>query len=354
MDRSQAIQSYLAAAPKAELHVHLEGSIRPETLLELARRNRIALPASNLKELQQWFAYRDFDHFVGLFGEISGCLQSAEDYELVVYEFGAEMARQNVRYAEVTFSVSTHRYRQGVTHDLYFSGLNRGRERARQDFGVEMNWIFDIVRDIKDETTGCQRADFTTSVAIECQRDGVVALGLGGSEANYPPEFFAPWFERALSEGLHSTPHAGECSGPNSVWGALRTLGAERIGHGVRAIEDPELVKYLAQQRIPLEICPGSNICLGVYPNFAAHPLLRLYTAGVQFSINSDDPPMLHTTLNQDIERLHSVFGLDLDAIDEILLNGVRHSFLPVARKQTMEDEFRKELARLRQEFGLL
>jgi aminodeoxyfutalosine deaminase len=138
------------------------------------------------------------------------------------------------------------------------------------------------------------------------------------------------------------------------VWGALRTLGAERIGHGVRSIEDPELVKHLAQQRIPLEICPGSNICLGIYPTFAAHPLPRLYAAGVPFSVNSDDPPMLNTTLNQDIERLHSAFHLNLDEIDEILLNGVRHSFLSLERKQMMEAEFRVKMAGLRKELGLL
>jgi adenosine deaminase len=148
-------------------------------------------------------------------------------------------------------------------------------------------------------------------------------------------------------------PHAGEIAGPASVWGALRALGAERIGHGVRSIEDPALVKHLAQQRIPLEVCPGSNVCLGVYPNFAAHPLPLLYRAGVPVSVNSDDPPLFNVTLNEDIARLHSVFQLDLAEIDDILLNGVRHSFLPPERKQTMEAEFRAEMARLRQELGL-
>lgn len=354
MEASQAIRRYLESVPKAELHVHLEGSIRPQTLLELARRNNVALPASNLEELQQWFTYRDFDHFIQLYFLVSACLRTAEDYELIAYEFGQEMARQHVRYAEVTFSVCTHRFALGIDHDIYFSGLNRGRERAHQDFGVEMRWVFDIVRDIRDEAQRRQRADFTTRVAIECMHDGVVALGLGGNEEHAPPEPFAPWFEKALSEGLHSTPHAGECAGAASVWGALQALGAERIGHGVRSIEDPTLVRHLAQQRIPLEICPGSNICLGIYPDFAAHPLRRLYAAGVQFSVNSDDPPLLNTTLNQDVERLHRVFDLDLDAIDEILLNGVRHSFLPEERKQAMEAEFRAEMAGLRQELGLL
>src|SRR5260370_40283985 len=151
METSQAIQRYLEAVPKAELHVHLEGAIRPQTLLKLARRNKVALPASNLTELQQWFTFSDFEHFISLYAFISSSLRNAEDYELIAYEFGEDMKHQNIRYAEVTFSASTHRYHWGIAHDTYFSGLNRGRERARQDFGVEINWVFDIVRDIQDE-----------------------------------------------------------------------------------------------------------------------------------------------------------------------------------------------------------
>lgn len=352
MEATQAIQQYLAVVPKAELHVHLEGSIRPSTLLTLAKRNHVALPATNLVELSQWFVYRDFAHFVDIYFEIIKCLKTAEDYELIAYEFGEEMHSQGVRYAEVTFSASTH-HALGIAHDVYFGGLNRGRERARRDFGVEINWVFDIVRDIEDEAERRRRADFTTRVAIECMSDGVVALGLGGNEAGYPPEQFAPFFEKALAAGLHSTPHAGEVAGPASVWGALRTLGAERIGHGVRSIEDPALVSHLAEQRIPLEVCPGSNVCLGIYPNFAAHPLPRLYRAGVPLSVNSDDPPLFNITLNADIERLHSAFQLELAEIDELLLNGVRHSFQSQQRKQSMEAQFRAEMAHLKQVYGL-
>lgn len=353
MEPSQTIQRYLAAVPKAELHVHLEGAIRPETLLTLAKRNHVYLPATNLEELRQWFVFRDFAHFVKIFTAISKCLKTTEDYELIVYEFGEEMKRQNVRYAEVTCSVSTHRYVLGIEYDGFFSGLSRGRERARKDFGVEIRWVFDIVRDIANETERRRRADFTTRVAIEGMGEGVISLGLGGNEVGTPPELFAPWFEQARAAGLHSVPHAGELAGPACVWSALQTLGAERIGHGVRSSEDPALVSYLAQQQIPLEVCPGSNICLGVYPNFVAHPLPQLYRAGVPLSVNSDDPPLFNLTLNEDLARLHSVFQLELAEIDEIILNGVRHSFLPQERKQAMEGEFRAEMARLRQEMGL-
>lgn len=353
MEDIRPIERYLQAVPKAELHVHLEGSIRPATLLMLAQRNGITLPATTVEEMREWFRFRNFPHFIEIYTAITRCLKTAEDYELIAYEFGAEMAHQNVRYAEVTVSVSTHAYSLGVAHDVYFRGLNAGRERARRDFGVEWRWVFDIVRGIPDDTERRRRAEYTAAVAIESMHDGVVALGLGGDEHGFPPEQFAGWFEKALSEGLHSAPHAGEVEGPASVWGALRALGAERIGHGVRSIEDAELVAYLAAHRVPLEVCPLSNIRLNIYPGLAEHPLPRLHTHGVPLSVNSDDPPLFSATLNQNILALHEAFSFPLDTIDEILLNGIRHSFLPQEQKEQMERDFRAEMLRLRQEHGL-
>jgi aminodeoxyfutalosine deaminase len=347
MKTSSSIQQYLHAAPKAELHVHLEGSIQPATLLTLARRNGVELPVQTIEEMQQWFNYRDFDHFIDIYLAITRCLRTVEDYELIAYEFGANMARQNIRYAEVTFSPSTHRFVLNIPHDIYFTGLTRGRERARAEFGVEIRWVFDIVRNVEDEARNRSCADYTTAVAIESMTDGVVALGLGGAEVGYPPERFKHWFDQARAAGLHSAPHAGETVGPASVWGAIRALGAERLGHGVRSIEDPELIKYIVEQRIPLEVCPTSNIRLGVYPSIEQHPLPALYAAGVPVTVNSDDPPLFNTTLTHEVELLDSAFHFDLDTINELLLNGVRYSFLPAEQKQAMEATFRAEMARL-------
>ncbi len=342
-----SLDRYLRAAPKVELHVHLEGSIRPATLLTLAERNHVLLPATTEAGLRDWFTYRDFDHFIEMYVACTRCLRTAEDYELVVYEFGAEMARQNVRYAEVTFSPSTN-WVFGVPREVWFPGLTRGRAQAYADFGVAINWVFNIVRSWTDETRTTPTAEYTTRVAIEGMDDGVVALGLGGSEVGRPPEPFAPWFDRARAAGLHSDPHAGEIAGPESIWGALRALGAERIGHGVRAIEDPTLVAWLVARRIPLEINPTSNVRLGVYPNLAAHPLRQLHDAGVIVTVNSDDPPLFNTTLNDEVALLAEPFGLAVAAIDAILLNAVRHSFLPPARRQVMEAAFTAELAALK------
>jgi aminodeoxyfutalosine deaminase len=342
-----SIETYIQAVPKAELHVHLEGSILPSTLLMLAKRNGVELPATTVEGLREWFFFRDFDHFIEVYGAISKCLKTTEDFETIAYEFGAEMARQHALYAEVTFTPSFHHH-HGHPDSLFLDGLERGRQRARQEFGVEMRWVFDIIRNVRDPELNARYADYTTSLAIEHMERGVISLGLGGGEAGYPPEPFKPYFDRARAAGLHSDPHAGEVAGPESVWGAIRALGAERIGHGVRSIEDPDLVAYLAEHQIPLEVNPTSNIRLGVYPNLGVHPLRRLYEAGVPISVNSDDPPLFNTTLNQEVATLAGEFAFDVGVIDEILLNGVRHSFLPPEQKQALGERFQDEMASLK------
>lgn len=347
-----SLTSYLRAVPKAELHVHLEGAIQPGTLLTLAARNGVTLPASTEPELRDWFRFRDFPHFAEIYVLVTRCLRTAADYELIVHEFGAEMARQNVRYAEVTFSPSTHRM-LGVSDETMLDGITRGRERVREEFGAEINWVFDIVRWTITERDTMAKADYTTELAIACQDLGVVALGLGGVEAGHPPEPFEPWFNRARADGLRSAPHAGEFGGPQSVRGAIDRLGAERIGHGVNAIEDPGLVDLLVERGIPLEVSPTSNIRLGAFPEMAEHPFRRLHEAGVIVTINSDDPPLFNTTMNDEVALLDSAFGFAVEEIDEILLDAVRHSFLPAERRLAMEAAFRAEMTNLKQIHGL-
>ena len=344
-----SLDSYLRSAPKAELHLHLEGAVRPETVLTLARRNGVALPYDTLDGLRAWFKFRDFAHFIEVYGAISRCLVTADDYELIAFELAEELARQNCRYAEVGFSPGFHA-RKGVPHATYLDGLSRARERARRELGVELAWVFDVGRAWRGGAAETHRwVDYTVGVAIESRAEGVIALGLGGPEAGHPPEPFAPYFERGRAAGLHAYPHAGEHAGPESVRGALDALGAERIAHGVRAIEDPALVEEIAARGIALDVCPTSNICLGVYPSLAEHPLPRLLAAGVAVTINSDDPPLFNTTLTGELLTLPPAFGFAAGQIDEILLNGVRHSFLPPERKQRLEAEFRAELAALKQ-----
>jgi adenosine deaminase len=344
-----SLASYLRAAPKAELHLHLEGTVRPATLLALAGRHGVPLPCATLDELRSWFRFRDFGHFLEVYGAISRCLKDTDDFELIAFELAQELARQNVRYAEVGFSPGFFT-RAGIPEATYLDGLSRARARARGELGVELAWIFDLGRAWHGGEAETRRwASFTTELAIAAREAGVVALGLGGPEQGHPPEPFAPLFERGRAAGLHSAPHAGEHAGPSSIWGALRALGAERIAHGVRAIEDPELLAYLVEHQIALDVCPTSNVRLGVYPSLAEHPLPRLLRAGVTLTINTDDPPLFGTTLTDEVVRLADPFGLDVAMIDSILLNAVRCSFLPRPNRDQLEAAFRAELAALKQ-----
>ncbi|MBV9324833.1 MAG: adenosine deaminase [Chloroflexi bacterium] len=339
-----SLESYVWAAPKAELHLHLEGAIRPTTILTLARRNGVQLPSSTVEELRDWFHFRDFAHFGEVYSAISRCLRTADDYELIAFELAEELARQNARYAEVGFLPAFHA-RMGVSEATYLGGLSRARERAQRELGVEMAWIFDLGRAWKGGETETRRwATYAVDVAIDARSEGVVALGLGGSEVGHPPEQFGALFDRGRAAGLHSAPHAGELVGPASIRGALDALGAERIAHGVRAIEDHALLAELAARQVALDVCPTSNVCLGVYSSLAQHPLPRLHAAGAVLTISTDDPALFGTTLNGEVALLADPFALGVGAIDDILLNGVRHSFLPARAKQRLEATYRAEL----------
>ena len=340
------LREYLQAAPKAELHLHFQGAIRAETLLELARRHRIDLPVDNAAQLREWFRFRDFAHFVEVYATLRSCLVEPSDYELVTCELGELLAAQHVRYAEVTFTPGPEVYRG--PRETFFAGLTRGRERVLRDSSVDIRWIFDIPRRTVTLHPDLPLADFITSVAIDGRDSGVVALGLGGTEFGYPPEAFEPWFDRARAAGLHSAPHAGETAGPQSIWGALRALGAERIGHGVRATEDPELVEYLVEHGIGLEVCPTSNVQLGVYPSLAAHPLAALVAAGAAVSVNTDTPAIFDIELNDELCLLESEFGLTPAAVDRVMLNAFETSFLPLEEKRALVASVRAELEELR------
>ena len=330
--------------PKVDLHVHLEGSIQPATVLQLAQRNNISLPSETVSGLREWFVYRDFEQFRTVIRTCAQCLVHSEDYELATYALGQDMARQNIRYAEVRFGPTTPYFR-GIAQRVYMDGLSLGRRRVMGDFGVGINWIFELGRG-PDQNT--QTWDYTTQGAVEGMNSGVVALGLSGPEYRLQTGSFAPWFDRGRMAGLASAPHAGEFSGSAGVWEAVQILHADRIGHGVRAVEDPVLTAHLAEHEIPLEICPTSNVRLSVYPDLMAHPLPTLHRMGVPVTINSDDPALFNTTLKDELQLLHDPFELDVAAVDTIVLNGVRHSFLPAAAKRELEADVRAELAALK------
>jgi aminodeoxyfutalosine deaminase len=345
------LETFIRRMPKAEIHVHLEGSVRPATLLELARRNGVQPPAGDEAGLREFFRFRDFPHFIEVYIAVCSCLRTPEDFTTIVRELGEDAAAQNIRYLEIHFNPETNVRKRGLDFHQMLAGMNRGRAEARERWGVEMRWIADGVRD--SETSPYSVTQTVDWIAPLSADDGVVALGLGGNEVGYPPTPFVADFARAREAGLHTVAHAGETTGHATICDSLDFLGVERIGHGVRAVENLVLVERLARDRIPLELCPTSNLCTGVVTSFADHPFRALDEAGVLVTVNSDDPPLFGTTLTDEFLVLARHWGYDADGVQRIALNAVDAAFLSKEEKAQMRTDFVEEFARLRQELGL-
>jgi len=352
----QTLRAFIAGLPKAELHVHLEGSIRPATLLALARRHGIDLPAHDEEGLARWFRFRDFPHFVEVYLTCSACLRDPEDFHRLALDFLEGQAREGVLWSEVHFTISTHLANGGDGEGIR-QALREAGEQGERRFGVRWALIPDIVRNLEreraDRTVEWILADRPAGAPFSLGAAPVVALGLGGIEAGFPPHPFAEHFAAVARGGFHRVAHAGEHGGPESVRAALDVLGAERIGHGVRSAEDPELVNALARLGVHLEICPGSNLCLGVAPDWISHPFDRLYRAGVPVSVNSDDPPFFSTTLVDEYLHLAETFGYGPGELAGLALGAVEASFLPEDEKATLAAAVRCRAAELGEElFG--
>jgi adenosine deaminase len=309
----------LVRLPKAELHIHLEGSIRTDTIRELADRQGLPLPAALGPD---GWSFDHFDHFIEQYGAACDLLNDLEDFRRIACELCVDLAANGVRYAEVVFSPAQHAGRLGDWFGPIEAVLD-GFADGERDSGVTCRLDPDIIRDL-----GMDAAEGTLEVALKFAGRGVVALNCAGSERN-PPAPYADLFRRARDGGLHSVPHAGEWNGPQSVWETLDTLLPERIGHGVRSIEDPELVERLVELQIPLEVCPTSNVRTGVVPDYAHHPFVRLREAGVVVTLNSDDPPMFGSWLADEYRVAREEFGLDDAALADVARTGVRSSFAP-------------------------
>jgi aminodeoxyfutalosine deaminase len=290
--------------PKLELHVHLEGTVRPATLLEIARRNDYALPADTEEGLAAVYDFRDFAHFIDVWILTTNALQTARDFHQVVVDYAAEAASHGAVYLEAIFSPA-ERVARGVAWDEIFSGYCDGAQEARELHGVEVRLTPDIYR-------GCplDEAEHLVRSSAKYRDRGVVGVGLGGLEAGFPPEPYEPVFTLARELGLASVPHAGEVAGPPSVRGALEELGAVRLRHGIRAAEDPGLLREIADRRIVLDVCPISNLRTRAVKVLEEHPLPRLLAAGARCSISTDDPAMFSTDLSKDYDAAASL-GLD-------------------------------------------
>ncbi len=331
---SEELAQRLHAMPKIELHVHLEGATDPATVWELARRNQITVPASTPEEWQSMYTFRDFNHFIDIYLTAVGCMKTPEDFAFMTERFLEKQAEHNIRYCEVFLSAT--QLVDKMPLDELLDALAEGARQGEKFYGTRLSFIPDIGRHEPDSQQ--KVLDF----AVQGKKRGIfIGLGLGGKEIGFPPELFADVAAEARRQGLHVVAHAGETEGKQSIWGALQSMQAERIGHGVRAIEDPQLIEHLRRTQTPLEVSPHSNYRLKVVPENQPHPIRTLVDQGVYVTVNSDDPAMFSTDLTQEY-RLLARQGFSWDELWQLNLNAIEASFLPENEKAAYRAEWQQ------------
>lgn len=332
LDVSDGLHQRLQAMPKIELHVHLEGATDAETVWALAQRNHVDLPAHTLEEWKAFYDFSDFNHFIKVYSLAAGTMLQPEDWAVMAEQFLRRQAAQNVSYTEAFISASLVPGK--IAPGELIAALREGAQAGEARYGSRVRFIPDIARQLPDSRFK------VLDLALLGREAGVfIGLGLGGMEAEYPPELFRDVFAEARRQGLHVVAHAGEAAGPESVWGAIEALKAERIGHGVRSVEDPALVDYLAATQTPLEVSPGSNYRVKAVPADRPHPVRALFDRGVTLTLNSDDPTMFSTSLNEEYLLLAKQ-GFTWDELWRINTNAIEVSFLDEPAKARCRAEW--------------
>jgi adenosine deaminase len=317
--------------PKVELHLHLEGAIPLDALWQLVRKYGTDPSVTDIKALQRKFQYKDFPHFIETWVWKNQFLRQYEDFTFIAEAVAKDLVCQKIRYAEMFYTPSPF-LQYGLETRKLTEAVRTGLSRVKQ---VEIVLVMDFSRD-----SGVEDAEKNLFVINEIKQFGVIGVGLGGSEQKYPPELYAGIYEKARQMGFHTTAHAGEAAGPDSIWGAIRSLKVERIGHGTRAFEDDSLMAYLARTQIPLECCPLSNVRTGVVKSINVHPVKKFFDAGLFVTINTDDPKMFGNNLAEEYQLLEDRLVFSRDDIRILILNGIKASWLPEKRKQQMIENF--------------
>lgn len=319
-----APSAFILSLPKAELHLHLEGTIEPATLFEIQQSH--GLKSATLPEVEKLFQYADFTGFLTSFKDITEHLKEPADYELITYRLMERLKAEHILHAEVYISVGVCLIRK-QNFAAIFEGLERGRERGTRDFGVSLLWIFDAVRQF-----GSAEAQRVAELSVLYQERNVIGFGIGGDERKAGPEIFREVYAYCAEHGVRLTAHAGETTGPESIWGALN-LHAERIGHAFSASQDPDLIQELAERQIPVEICVTSNLKTGVCTALTDHPVKQYFEEGMMVTINSDDPAMFATSLSREYQLLQDHFGFTDEHLRELARNSFEAAFLPAEKK---------------------
>jgi adenosine deaminase/aminodeoxyfutalosine deaminase len=333
MARKQAKQEevdvvdWLRGLPKAELHLHLEGTILPETLVELSRRHD-AIPLT-MDAARELYKYEDFIGFLMSFKAVTERLRGPDDYELITYNMVRELAAQGVLHAEVYISFGIIYYWKKTEVEPYVEAIERGRIRGEKEFGTTVLWIIDAVRHFGVEEAA---RVFRKAAELRATYPSIVGIGIGGDEARGGANLFRELYAEARVAGLRLTAHAGESVGPESIWSAIN-IGAERVGHALSAQQDRELMDVLAEKQIPLEINVTSNVKTGCCTGVDQHPVKLYFESGLMVTINSDDPPMFGSDLLGEYVMVHDRFEFSLEQMRELAANSVEASFLPPDRK---------------------
>jgi adenosine deaminase len=326
--------SIINSLPKTEHHIHLVGSIRPETLLWVADESGLDSQWDSVDEVRDFFKFSDFPHFLKVFGTCMAYITKESMFERIAYETLEDQASQNVLHSEIIFSVPQRMKTAGMDFALMMDALNRGIDRARQEFAVTCCTRVDLIRDYGPY--------YQMEVLDQIQEhpEGIVGIEIGGSEHDYPPAQFKAVYDRARGMGLRLVAHAGEALGWESVVDAIECLGVERIGHGLTAQHSPEAVRLLKEKGVTVETCPVSNVRTGVCKDIKSHPVRQYYDQGISISVNSDDPTMFGTDMNNEYMTLHEVHGFTVAELFDISLNSVRTSFLTEEKKREQLVEF--------------
>ena len=326
--------------PKIELHVHILGSIRPVTLLSIIEMDKVVAPYTSVEQIVKRFEYTDFVNFIRAYMEIVEYIADEQHFEQITYEMLENCAKSNVKYVEASFSPRDH-IPMGLEFEGMVDSINRGIQRAKKDFGIETNIRVDMVRSSTFDQ-GMEILDW-----IERKPDNIVSVDLGGNEAKDPPGPFAEHYKRATALGLHRVAHAGEAAGPESIWEAIQSLNVERIGHGVTARQDPELVEYLKREQIAIEMCPVSNLRTGVVSSIKDHPIRKFFDKGLLVTVSSDDPSLFHTSMNNEYVQLHEHLNFSLNELYQISMNGIQTAFIDEGMKSKLRRQFSEEYKEL-------